>query len=139
MPTPQLQNFPVGTNPPVEPRPVTFAEKFCVRHGVPPSDYEKEMLRRSLYPAGKLIRLLVSADANYFVPDREFIRGVGKLTGVQGFGAEVWAFTVNPENSRFHRLQLKMRVSAKRVYRHLNEVLRPGQPSRPLGNSVPPM
>jgi hypothetical protein len=128
-----LQEPPVGT------KPVTFAEKFCARYGVSPADYEKEMLRRSLYPTGKLVRLLVSSDANYFLPDRDFIRGVGKLTRLQGFGAEVWAFTVNPENSRFHRLRLKMRVSAKRVYRQLDEILHPEGPARPLGDSIPPM
>lgn len=128
-----LQNPPVGT------KSLTFAEKFCARYGISPADYENEMLRRSLYPTGKLVRLLVSSDANYFVPDREFIRGVGKLTRVQGFGAEVWAFTVNPENSRFLRLRLKMRVSAKRVYRQVDEILRPLHTSRTPGDSIPPM
>lgn len=126
-------------NPPVDAKASTFAEKFCARHGISLADYEKEMLRRSLYPTGKLVRLLLSADANYFLPDREFIRGVGKLTRLHGFGAEVWSFTVNPENSRFWRLRLKMRVSAKRVYRQLERIMEPTREVRPPGDSVPPI
>lgn len=128
-----LQDPSVGT------KPITFAEKFCAQHRIPPAAYEKEMLRRSLYPLGRLVLFFVSSDSNYFVPDREFVRGVGKLTRLQGFGAEVWAFTVNPENSRFHRLRLKLRVSARRVYRHVHAVFRPGRGVPPMGNSVPPM
>lgn len=129
-----LQNSPVETK-----SAPTFAEKFCARYGISLADYEQEMLRRSLYPTGKLVRMLVSGDANYFLPDRDFIRGVGKLTRVQGFGAEVWAFTMNPENSRFLRLRLKMRVSAGRVFHQLNEILHPDHVPPRAGNSVPPM
>ena len=101
----------------------TFAEKFCARHRIAPADYEKEMLRVSLYFPGKLLRRLLGSEANYFAPDREFIRAVGKLTRVHGLGAEVWAYTVNPENSRFVRLYLKMRVSAKKVHQQLVDAL----------------
>jgi hypothetical protein len=117
----------------------TFAEKFCVRYHVRPEDYEKEMLLRSLYIPGRLLRRLIGAEANYFSPDREFIRGVGKLTQIHGFGAELWAFTVNPENSRFHRQRLKMRVSARRVQQLLHEVIRPRDPPPVSRHSIPPM
>ena len=125
--------------PSVETKPATFAERFCACYRINPADYEREMLRRSLYPTGKLVRFLMGSDANYFVPDREFIRGVGTLNRMHGFGAEVWAFTVNPENSRFPRLRLKMRVSAKRVYQQLHRVIHPDEPPPVLGNSIPPM
>jgi hypothetical protein len=123
----------------VESIPVTFAEKFCSGHRISTADFEQEMLRRSLYPAGRLIRFLVGGNSNYFTPDREFIRAVGKLTRLHGFGAEVWAFTVNPENSRPHRLHLKMRVSTKKVYQQLVSVMRPNVPIVESGNSIPPM
>jgi hypothetical protein len=117
---------------------VTFAEKFCAQYQIPPQRYEAEMLKRSLYFPGKAMRLLVGREANYFAPDRDFIRGVGRLTSPRGFGAEVWAFTIDPENSRFHRLHLKMRVSAKKVYRVVSEILENKASANDPGNSLRP-
>jgi hypothetical protein len=117
---------------------MTFAEKFCAMHHVPASAYEKEMLSRSLYAPGKLIWRLVGSDAGCFAADREFIGAVGKLTSLHGFEAEMWAFTVNPENSRFHRLSLRMRVSSKRVYQQLVDVMRPSTRPASRQMAIPP-
>src|SRR5262245_13016143 len=88
-------------------KPVTFAEKFCAAHQLPAAEYQKQMLRRSLYSLGKLAWRLLGSDSGFFAADREFIEAVGKLTSLHGFEAEMWSFTVNPDNSRFHRLHLK--------------------------------
>ncbi|MEO7414034.1 MAG: hypothetical protein ABIZ81_11830 [Opitutaceae bacterium] len=122
-------------------KPVTFSEKFCTRRHIPLTDYENEMLRVSLYFPGRLVRLVLNREASYFAPDREFIRAVGKLPDVHGFDAEVWAYTINPENSRFHRLHLKMRVSAKKIYQQMREILGPDLATLPgvLVGDVPPI
>jgi hypothetical protein len=123
----------VASYPHVEPQVQTFAEKFCSFHHIPPGRYEEQMLRRSLYFPGRLLLFLLGSKTTFFAPDREFLRAVGNFTQVHGFGAEMWAFTVNPENSRFHRLHLKMRVSTKRVFQQLNEIMRASSPA-----AVPP-
>lgn len=85
------------------------------------------MLQRSLYPSGKLVRFLVKkAEADLFAADREFIRRVGQLTGSVGLDAELRAYTADPENRRFLRRGLKMRVSGKKVSRLLRDVMRDG-------------
>src|SRR5215216_145916 len=114
----------VAYYPHVEKQSETFAENFCALHHLPPGTFEEEMLRRTLYLPGRLLLLFLGSGANYFAPDREFLRSVGKLTRLHGFSAEVWAFTVNPENSRFHRLHLNMRVSTKKVFQQLAETMR---------------
>jgi hypothetical protein len=116
----------------------TFAEKFCARHRISPAEYENEMLRLSLYLPGKFLRPLLSSKANYFAPDREFVRAVGKLTRVHGFGAEVWSYAVNPENCRFVRHYLKMRVSAKKVYQQLIDALGQRDSRSQTNHSLPP-
>ncbi|MEO6569158.1 MAG: hypothetical protein ABIO94_10390 [Opitutaceae bacterium] len=99
------------------------------------------MLRVSLYLPGKLLRPLLSSEANYFAPDREFIRAVGELTRVHDLDPEVWAYTVNPENSRFARLYLKMRVSAKKVHQQLVDAFGhdPASAQRGANDALPPM
>src|SRR5438309_5171353 len=48
----------------------TFADRFCERYKVAADSFETEMLQRSLYPAGKIVRLLLKQDSSYFVLDR---------------------------------------------------------------------
>jgi len=100
----------------------TFAEKFCAKHGLPPGKYEKIVLRRSLYPAARLLRPVLVLKADYFVADHEFIRRVGRLTRLGGFEAEVQDFIYDPNNRGFLRRVFKLRVSARRLRRLVRDL-----------------
>jgi hypothetical protein len=101
----------------------TFAEKFCAKHGLPPEKYDKSVLRRSLYPAARLLRPVLVLKANYFAADHEFIRRVGRLTRLGGFEAEVNEFLYDPNNRGFLRRVFKLRASARRLRRIVRDVM----------------
>jgi len=114
-----------------------FHDKFCAQYGVGPEEYDAAMLWRSLYPAGKILHLFVRGSAEHFSPDRDFVRGVGRLSRLADFESEVWAFTRNPRNGSFLRRRLRMRVSAKKVYQLMREVMEPTAPPPPDGSAGP--
>jgi hypothetical protein len=104
----------------------TFAEKFCVRHGVAPEKYEEVVLKRSLYPAARLLRPVMLLKANYFAADREFIRGVGRLTRSSGFDSEAHDYLDHPNNRGFLRRVFKLRVSGRRLRRMVRDLMEQG-------------
>lgn len=115
----------------------TFAAKFCERYGMVPAAFENEVLSRCLYPMGKFVFWLRRKSPNAFRPDRDFIRGVGKISRAHEHRDEVWAFTCDPENRRFTRRYLKCRVSAGKVYALMRSVLEPAKPVAKIDSSAP--
>jgi hypothetical protein len=123
--------------PPAQKSGETFREKFCQRYGLAPDAFENEVLRRCLYPVGKLVFWLVGENPKYFSSDRDFIRGAGRARNPHEHRAEVWAFTGDPENRRFTRRYLKCRVSAGKVYLLMKALLEPGSPPEKLDTRSP--
>jgi hypothetical protein len=116
---------------------LNFAEKFSAHFKVAPEFYESEMMRRTLYAPGRwLWRTRIAS--GFFWPDRDFIRGVGTLRELKEFELEMQAFTLHPQNARFLRRDLKFRVSAKKVYLVMREVLKPDAPAQLAGSSGTP-
>jgi hypothetical protein len=102
----------------------TFAEKFCARHNLPPEKYEETVLKYSLFPAAQWLRPVLLLKANYFAADREFVRGVGRLTRSSGFDSEAQDFLYHPNNRGFLRRVFKLRVSARRLSRVVRDAFR---------------
>jgi hypothetical protein len=95
----------------------TFAEKYCAQHGLAPEEFLEAAFRRSLYPHARLLRPLLALNFNYFAADREFIRGIGRLTRFRDFVTEVQDFRDDSNNRGFLRRVLRLRVSVTRARR----------------------
>jgi len=58
----------------------TFSESVCEQLGLHPNQYENAVFQRCLYRKARLLRpLLQFYNRNFFAPDRDFIRRVGKI------------------------------------------------------------
>lgn len=98
-----------------------FQETFCAQYGVPSERFEETVLRLTLYPHARWLaeigpRRLLSAD-------RRFVASVGRLTRWKGFTAEVHDYQNDPENRRFWRHRLRLRVSVRRMRDLFSEVM----------------
>jgi hypothetical protein len=101
-----------------------FEEEFCARHGVAPEHYVDAVLVRTLYPAGRWLRPVLALKPSYFTADRNFIKGVGRISRFSDFEAEVKDYLHDPENRGFFRRVLKLRVSSYQMLRLVRGVLR---------------
>ena len=94
---------------------MNFSEKFCATRQVRPEDFEATVLRLTLRPTARLLRPLLDLNPNYFAADREFIRGVGRISRLEDFGSEAEDFANNPYNCDFLHRALRLRVSRRRL------------------------
>jgi hypothetical protein len=101
----------------------TFAEKFCARHNLDPEKYEAVAFKRALYPAARWLRPVLVLKADYFAADREFIRGVGRLTRSSNFDSEAQNFLYHPNNRGFLRHVFKLRASVRRLSRMVRDLM----------------
>jgi hypothetical protein len=93
-----------------------FREIYCARLGLPPSDFEHSVFRRSLYGHVRyLMPLLLLVDSDFFAVDFEFIRGLGAMTSRRDLATEVDGFRYHPANSGFLRRTLRLRVSVEKT------------------------
>ena len=99
----------------------TFRERYCRRWAIPPEQFEEHLLPRALYPSARILRPLLGLRAGYFHPDREFIRAAGDLRSRRFFHAEAGEFHGTEANHRFLRRWLRLRVSAERTRRLMEE------------------
>lgn len=94
----------------------TFAELFCSQQGVAPGNFNRVVLRRSLYPHARLIaRLVEGMEPDFFAADRDFVSAVGALRRARDYSAEVSEFIHHPDNRRPVRRHLKIRLSTSRL------------------------
>ena len=105
----------------------TFGEKFCARHSVAPEKYEEVVLRRSLYPAARVLQPMLRFKVNHFSADREFIRGVGRLTRFSSFDSEAQDYLYHPNNRGVLRRVFKLRVSIRRLSRMVQDAFHESQ------------
>lgn len=89
----------------------TFAEIFCEKHRINPTDFERTVLKRTLHPAARVLWPLLSLSSDYFIADREFIRCVGRITRARQFEAEAFDFATDSNGRGFLHYRLKLRVS----------------------------
>lgn len=103
------------------PGPNTFQEIFCAQYGVRPELYDVTVLRLTLYPHARWLAEL--SLRQFLAPDRHFIAAVGRLTRWNSFAGEVHDFQHAPENRRFWRRSLRLRVSVARMRVLFSEVM----------------
>lgn len=98
--------------------PKTFSDLFCAQHGVRAEDFARVLVERSLHPQARALRrLLELMPGDYFGPDLELVRNIGRLTSAGDFTWEVSDFHAHPSNRRTLRRKLKVRLSISRLRR----------------------
>ncbi len=94
------------------PRP-SFSHRFCRHFGVPIENFEREVLRRTLYPHASWLGWLAPDEAR--AADRRFISSVGRLTRRRDFPAEAHEYQSEPGNRGFWRRHGRLRISVRRM------------------------
>jgi hypothetical protein len=104
-----------------EPAIDSFQETFCAQYGVPPASYAIVVLRLTLYPHARW--LADTGPEKLLAADRTFVASVGLLRRWRDFAAEAREFQYAPENRRFWRRRLRLRVSVHRMQVLFSEVM----------------
>lgn len=107
--------------PPLEPAIDSFQKTFCAQYGVPLESYASVVLRLTLYPHARWLAEI--GPAKLLAADRAFVAAVGLLTRWREFAAEARTFQTAPENRRFWRGRLRLRVSVRRMQVLFSEVM----------------
>ncbi len=109
----------------------TFAELYCARHALPPEGFERAVLRRCLHRRAWLVGLTLRMfAADFFAPDLELVRSVGRLRRNHDFDLEVESFRHHPDNQHWLRRHLRLRISIRRLRRVLRETFADGAAGR---------
>lgn len=103
----------------------SFQEAFCAQFGVPHGLYGATVLRLTLYPHARWLAGLSSH--RFLDADRSFIARVGRLTRWRSFAGEVLEFRGAPQNRRFLRRNVFLRVSVNRMRILFSEVMDDGK------------
>ena len=108
----------------------TFSELFCERHHIAPDRYVRAMFWRCLHRrAWVLVPFIRFVDDDYFSPDYDLIRGVGRITKASELAGELADFYSHPKSHTFAHRRLGLRVSVGRLSRVVFELL-PGRSRR---------
>jgi hypothetical protein len=111
-------------------RMATFSELFCERHHLPPDRYARAMFWRCLHRRTWIfVPFLRLVDREYFSPDYDLIRAVGRMTTAGELANELPDFYSHPHNQIFARRRLGLRVSVGRLSRVVHELM-PGRSRR---------
>lgn len=106
----------------------TFLELYCEQHEIEPSEYERHVLRRILYPHAKpfapILRLLWP---QHFAADLELVRSVASVRRVRDLTAESDTHSYHPANVGALRLFFRLRASTTRLHRLVRATLHAGQ------------
>jgi hypothetical protein len=101
-----------------------FAEKYCQHYKIPPPHFRADLLRRTLYPASRWLRpFLILLDRDYFAADLSYVESVGRLRRLRDLVTESNEFTHHPDNRRFLRQTLRLRISVGRMQDIVHQVM----------------
>jgi hypothetical protein len=105
-------------------RPTVAAAYAAMHGGVPAERCRRALFWRSLYLHAWPVALLLGGyRADFFNADREFIDDVTRLTRCRDFDEASYDFTLHPDNRRFARRWLRLRVSSHRLRRQVRTLL----------------
>jgi hypothetical protein len=101
-----------------------FAEKFCRQFKVPPTAFRAALLSRTLYPAARFLRpLLTLLNHDYFAADHSYIDSVGRIRRLRELANESHEFAQHPANRSFLRSTLRLRISVGRMHDLVHAVM----------------
>lgn len=112
----------------------TFGEIYCEREGLSPGELNRTLFLRTLYPQARLfLRFVRWLAPGHFTADHEFCKEVGNLRSLEDFTLVLASYIEHPSNWGFLRRKLRIRVSARRMFRIVRTVFEPG------GRVTPPV
>jgi hypothetical protein len=92
-----------------------FCEKYCERFGVEAGNYDRALLRHTLFPHARCVLGVIERVApTFFAADRALVAEVGRATERRDFYFAIDEFREHPANRRFLRRVLGLRISATR-------------------------
>jgi len=94
--------------------------------------FEEHLLGRALYPHVRPVRKLLQQIPDYFTSDHEFIRSVGDLRSRRFFHAEAGEYSTHASNRGLLRRFLRLRVSAERTRRIMEETWGSSESNPPI-------
>jgi hypothetical protein len=107
--------------------------------GLHPNQYENAVFQRCLYRKARLLRpLLQFYNRNFFAPDRDFIRRVGKIRRREELLRELDEFYYHPKNGRWLRRRFNLRISCRKLVALAREVMPELHARSSAGNGLPP-
>ena len=102
----------------------SFSDSICESLGLHPNQYEEVVLQRCLYRKARFLRpLLQRYNWNFFAPDREFVRRVGKIRRREELTRELDDFFYHPKNTVWLRSGCKLRISCRKIVALAREVM----------------
>lgn len=101
----------------------SIADRYCSLHDVPPATFDRHVLRRALTLPAQVAYPILCLVPGFFAADLEFIRATGRATNLREFGIDAADFKLHPDNLRPLRRWLRLRVSSRKLRRHLATVL----------------
>lgn len=93
----------------------TFRDAYCRRFVCPPLEFERRVFFAVAYPHVRLLLMLGLYSTEHFSPDRALIAYCGILHSMRQLDDEVRDFARLPENRRFSRRVLLLRISGRRL------------------------
>jgi len=118
----------------------SLSDRICEKLGLHPNQFENEVFQRCLYGKARVLRpLLQIYNRNFFEPDHDFVRRIGKIRRREELTRELDEFYYHPKNGNWLRRRFKLRISCRKVVALVKDVmpeLRAGS-SAPYG--LPPM
>jgi hypothetical protein len=108
--------------------------------GLHPNQYENEVVNRCLYGKARVLRpLLKFYNRNFFSPDHEFVRRIGKIRRRAELMRELDEFYYHPKNGNWLRRRFKLRISCRKVVALVKEVMPELRASGSANYGLPPM
>ena len=102
----------------------SFSERVCENLGLHPNQYEDAVLRRCLYRKARILRpLLQGCNRNFFSPDRDFVRRIGKVRRREELTRELDDFFYHPNNTGWLRSGFKLRISCRKIVALVRDVM----------------
>lgn len=115
----------------------SFSELYCRRHGIERARYADTMFWRCLHRRAQVFAFLIRPLApDFFQADYELIHSVGEITSTKSLPDELANFSLHPSNRGWLRRRLKLRISGRRLYRVVAEIL-PGKGEH--SGTIPPI
>lgn len=101
----------------------TIAERYCTHFEIAADRYGRHALWRALPLQAQVAYPLLCCIPGYFDADLEFIAAVGRGTHLRDFAGDASDYQVHPDNRTWLRRTARLRVSSRKLLRHLTLTL----------------
>jgi hypothetical protein len=101
----------------------SIAERYCSLHNLPEAAFARRVLTNALTLQAQLAYPVLRLVPGFFAADLEFIHIVGRAASLRDFAIDAADFSLHPDNQRLTRRWLRLRISSRKLRRHLVHAL----------------